>query len=149
MSEEKKPLTERDRRLRRRVWLSVYLPMILGGLVVVGLVVVLAILGFREENLAAVDNPASVAGDVAAILVIAQALIILLFPLAIAAGLAYLSIRLVGGVHPLLKRGQDLSAKVALQVNKVMDKVINALIRVYSQGARWQTIKRYLRRSNV
>jgi hypothetical protein len=149
MSEERKPLTERDRQLRRRVWLSVYLPMILGVLVVVGLVVVLAVLGFREENLAAVDNPASVAGDLAAILVIAQALIILLIPLAIAAGLAYLSIRLVGGVHPLLKRGQDFSAKVVLQVNKVMGKLVDTLVRVYSQGARWQTIKKYLRRSNV
>ena len=89
MSEPKTPLTDRDRQLRKRVWLGVYLPMILGGLVALGLVILVAVLGFREENVG--GDPASVAGDVAAILVIAQVLLVLLLPLALLAALAYLS----------------------------------------------------------
>jgi hypothetical protein len=147
MSEQKAPLTKRDRQLRTRVWLGVYLPVILGGLVALGLVVVVGVFGFREENVG--GDPASVAGDVAAILVIIQALIVLLVPLALAAALAYLSLRLVSGVHPLLKRGQDLTAQATAKVKALMNSLADAFIRVYAQGVRWQVIKNYLRRSDV
>jgi hypothetical protein len=147
MSEPKTPLTDRDRQLRKRVWLGVYLPMILGGLVALGLVILVAVLGFREENVG--GDPASVAGDVAAILVIAQVLLVLLLPLALLAALAYLSFRLIRGVHPLLKRGQELTERVLVQATRLTDSLAGALIRVDAQAARWQVVKRYLRRSNV
>jgi amino acid transporter len=147
MSEQKAPLTKRDRQLRRRVWLGVYLPVILGGLAALGLVVVVGVFGFREENVG--GDPASVGGDVAAIIVIAQVLIIFLIPLALSAALAYLSLRLVRGIHPLLKRGQDLAAQAASKVEGLMDSLAGAFIRVYAQGARWQAIVNYLRRSDV
>jgi hypothetical protein len=147
MSEQKAPLTKRDRQLRSRVWLGVYLPMILGGLVALGLVVVVGVFGFRAENVG--GDPASVAGDIAAILVIIQALIVLLVPLALSAALAYLFLRLVRGVHPLLKRGQDLAGQAAVKVEELMDSLAGAFIRVYAQSARWSAIKNYLRRSDV
>jgi hypothetical protein len=147
MSEQKAPLTKRDRQLRSRVWLGVYLPVMLSGLVCLGLVVVVGVFGLREENVG--GDPASVAGDVAAILVIAQALLILLIPLALSAALAYLSFRLVSGVHPLLKRGQDLTMRAAAKVEQLMNSLVGAFVRIYAQGARWQAIKNNLRRSDV
>lgn len=147
MSEPKTPLTDRDRQLRKRVWLGVYLPVILGGLVALGLVILVAVLGFPEENVG--GDPTSVAGDVAAILVIAQVLLVLLLPLALSAALAYLSFRLIRGVHPLLKRGQELTERVLLQTTRLTDSLAGPLIRVDAQAARWQVVKRYLRRSNV
>jgi hypothetical protein len=127
--------------------LGVYLPVVLGGLVALGLVVTVGVLGFRTENVG--GDPASVAGDAAAIIVLLQALVILLVPLALAVALAYLSIRLVRGVHPFLKQGQDLTARMVVKVEELMSTLANAFIRVYAQGARWQAIKKYLRRSNV
>jgi hypothetical protein len=147
MSEQKAPLTKRDRQLRARVWLGVYLPVILGALVALGLVVAVGVFGFRKENVG--GDPASVAGDVAAIIVIIQALIVLLIPLALSAALAFLSVRLVGGVHPFLRRGQDLAARVVAGVERLMDSLAGAFIRVYAQSARWQVIRNYLRRSDV
>jgi hypothetical protein len=147
MSENKTPLTKRDRQLRRRVWLGVYLPVVLGGLVALALVVLVAVFGFRTENLG--DDPASVASDVAAILVILQALIILLVPLALSVALAYLAVRLNRWIHPLLKRGQDLTALASEKVIGLMDAPTDAVIRAASHGARWQAVKNYLRRSNV
>jgi len=147
MSEFKSPLTDRDRQLRQRVWLGVYLPMVLGGLVVLGLVVVVAVFGFREQNVG--GDPASVLGDVAAIIVILQVLIVLLLPLALSVALAYLSFRLVRAVHPLLKRGQELTEQVTVHVKRLMDSLAVASIRVDAQSARWQVVKRFLRRSNV
>jgi hypothetical protein len=147
MSELKAPLTNRDRQLRRRVWLGVYLPLILGGLAVLGLVIAVAVFGFREQNVG--GDPASVLADVAAIIVIIQVLILLLLPLALSAALAYLSFRLVRAAHPLLKRGQELTERVTAQVKRLMDSLAAASIRVDAQSVRWQVVKRVLRRSNV
>ncbi len=146
MAESKIPLSERDRELRKREWLTIYLPVLLGAVAVVALIIVVAIPGFAPGNLG--DDPASVAGDTAAIIVLLQALVLGLFPLAILIALCALFIWLYIKIHPILKRGQEITKQMNLKVDQVADSLVSKFYGPFSLGARLRLIKQVIRRSS-
>lgn len=144
MTEKRTNLTERDHELRRREWQRIYLPLVIGVVLVLALVVSISILGFKEMNLG--DDPASVWGDTAAIIVILQVAIISLIPLAILIAFCALVIWLIIRVHPLLKRGQEITGQVSNKVDELADTLVAALIKPTLLSARVRVIKQLLRR---
>ena len=144
MTEKRANLTERDRELWRREWQRIYLPLIIGVVLALASVVAISILGFREMNLG--GDPASVWGDTAAIIVILQAAVVSLIPLALLLALCALVIWLIIQVHPLLKRGQEITGQVRSKVDELADTLVAALIKPTLLSARVRAIKQLLRR---
>lgn len=144
MTQNKTEFTERDLTLRRRDWLMIYLPLVFGMLLCLALIVSISILGFREANLG--SDPASAWGDTAAIIVIIQAAVINLLPLIILIALCALVIWLIVRVPPLLRRGQEITGKMSAKVDETADKMVSAVIKPYSLGARWRATKQLFRR---
>ena len=147
MTDEKKPLTERDRALRKRQWLVLYLPMILGLILVLALVIVIAVQGFREQNLG--QDPASAWGDAAAIIVIIQAMLVSLIPLVLFVALCALFIWLYIKLRPVLQRGQEITEMVYEKTEETTGRLADTLTSPYSFGARVSAFFRFFRRSNV
>ena len=147
MTEEKAPLTEHDRGLRRRNWLMLYLPMLVGALLAVALVIVIGILGFRQGNVG--GDPASVWGDAAAILVSIEALIVFLIPLALLLGLCALFFWMYIKVRPLLLRGQDLTTQVENKVDQATEALVTRVMKPSIACARLSALKQLLRRIHV
>jgi hypothetical protein len=147
MTEGTKTLTERDRQLRRREWLYLYLPMIVGALLVLALVAVIAIPGFGEANLG--GDPASAWGDTGAVLVIAEALMIGMAPLILVVALCALFIWLMIKVQPLLKQGQDIAGLVQGKVDESADGLVARMVKPYRASARVCAFFDFFRRSNV
>jgi hypothetical protein len=144
MTEKRTNLTERDHELRRREWQRIYLPLVIGVVLVLALVVATSILGFKEMNLG--NDPASVWGDTAAIIVILHVAIIILIPLAILVAFCALVIWLIIRVHPLLKQGQEITGQVSNKVDELADTLVAALIKPTLLSARVRVIKQLLRR---
>jgi hypothetical protein len=144
MTQNKTEFTERDLTLRRRDWLMIYLPLVFGMLLCLALVISISVLGFREANLG--SDPASAWGDTAAIIVIIQAAVINLLPLIILIALCALVIWLIVRVPPLLRRGQEITGKMSAKVDETAEKMVSAVIKPYSQSARWRATKHLFRR---
>ncbi|MBU0705436.1 MAG: hypothetical protein KKC18_16420 [Chloroflexi bacterium] len=144
MTENRAASTARDRELQRRFWLSVYFPVILGGVFVVALVVVMAVLGFQQQNLG--GDPVSAVGDAAAILVVIQALVLLLIPLVILVGLCAAFFWLHDQVQPVLRQGQALTSKVSQKTGHLAETLAAAVARPYLLGARLDAVRHFLRR---
>ena len=147
MTEKKEPRTERERQLLRREWLMVYLPMILGALLVLTLVILIAVLGLKQENLA--GDPASAWGDATAIIVLIQVMLISLFPLILLVALCVLLFWLFIKVQPILQRIQEIVGMVQEKVDQAGDKVTGSLTKPYSTAARIRAFSQFIRRSNV
>ena len=147
MTEEKAPLTEHDKGLRRRNWLMLYLPMIVGALLALALVVVIGILGFRQETVG--GDPASVWGDAAAILVIIEALVVFVVPLVLLVGLCALFFWLYVKIRPLLLQGQDLSARAESKVDQATEALVTRMMKPSIASARLSALKQLLRRPHV
>lgn len=147
MTEEKAPLTEHDRGLRRRNWLMLYLPMLVGALLALALVVVIGILGFQPENVG--GDPASVWGDAAAILVIIQALAVFIIPLALLVGLCALFFWLYTKIRPLLLQVRDLSAQAENKVDQATEALVTRMMKPSIASARLSALKQLLRRPHV
>jgi hypothetical protein len=73
--------------------------------------------------------------DAAAILLIVETCILGLVPLALLGGMAYGVIRLIDALRPILKRAQEVSARIARQSAEVSDKIARPLIEVSSRAA--------------
>ena len=140
MTEESSGLTERGRELRRREWLTIYLPLIIGAVLLLALVVTISIEGFKKANLG--TDPASAWGDTAAIIVMIQIAAISLFPLAILIALCALVIWLIDRVPPVLMQGQEFTEQVRNRVDGVADRLVTATIKPYLMGARVRAIAR-------
>ncbi len=130
----------RDRELRRREWLRIYLPLLLGAVLATAGIVIIASIGFERENLAA--DPASVWGDAAAIIVAIQFGMISLVALVLIGALCALFIWLIIRLNPLLRRGQEITELANYRVDLVANRVVESLIKMNSLGARvrgiWQ-----------
>lgn len=147
MTEQKAPLTEHDRGLRRREWLMLYLPMIIGALLMLALVVVIAVLGLRQDNLA--GGPASAWGDTAAIIVILEVMLISVVPLVALVGLCALFFWMYNKSRPLLLRGEELTGRVERRVDQASESLVARMIKPYAASARLSAVKQLFRRSNV
>jgi len=73
--------------------------------------------------------------DAAAIVIIAEALILGLVPLALLGGMAYGVSRLIQALRPILKRVQDIVRRVAGQSERASQAATRPLIEVASRGA--------------
>jgi hypothetical protein len=144
MTTKEIPLNQVDRELRRREWLRIYLPLLIGVVLFLAAVVALGILGFREANLG--GDPASVWGDTAAIIVILQAAVIGVIPLAILIALCALIIWLIARLHPVLKRGQEITEQISSRVDRIADTLVTTVTRLHLPGARLCAIIQWLRR---
>jgi len=131
--------------MRKREWLTIYLPMALGTLLVLALVVLVAVLGFSEVS---VDtNMASRVGDVAAIIVVVEAGLLSLIPLVILVACCALFFWLYIKIQPLLKQGQDITEQIGRKVDQAAGKATEQIIvKPYSWAARVQSIKQFIRR---
>ena len=146
MTENKMPTSERDRELRKREWLTIYLPVLLGAVAVVALILMVAIPGFAPINVG--GGPASAGGDAAAIIVLFQALVLGLIPLIILIAFCALFIWLYIRIHPVLKRGQEITEQMYLKVDQVTDSLVSKFYKPFSLSARLSAIKQYIRRSS-
>jgi NADH:ubiquinone oxidoreductase subunit 6 (subunit J) len=144
MSKKRIELTERDRELRRREWLMIYLPLFVGVVLALSLVITISILGLTEVNLG--SDPASVWGDTAAIVVSLEVAVISLAFLAVLVLLCALVIWLIAKAHPLLKRGQEITGQVSQKVDELADTLVTAFIKPYSLSARMRAIGLLFRR---
>lgn len=141
MTDDETTPNERDRELHRREWLRIYLPVLLGAVLATALIVVIAVIGFKPENLAA--DPASVWGDTAAIIVALQVGIVCLVVLALIGALCALFIWLIVKLDPLLRRGQEITEMVNSRVDLVANRVVDRLIKMNSLGARVRGIRQF------
>jgi hypothetical protein len=73
--------------------------------------------------------------DAAAILLVIEACILGIVPLALFAGMAYAMIRLIQALRPILKRGRDLSARIAQRSEEFSHKAARPLIEASSRAA--------------
>ncbi len=144
MTTQETPLNQVDRELRRREWLRIYLPLLIGAALFLAAVVASGVLGFREANLG--GDPASVWGDTAAIFVILQVAVISVIPLAVLIALCALVIWLMAQLHPILRRGQGVTEQISQRVDRVADTLVRAIIRLHFPGARLGAIREWLRR---
>ncbi|NOR81991.1 MAG: hypothetical protein GQ526_00675 [Ardenticatenales bacterium] len=139
MTDNKTTPNERDRELRRREWLRIYLPVLLGAVLATAMIVVIASIGLKGENLA--TDPASVWGDAAAIIVALQVGVICLVVLVLIGALCALLIWLIVKLDPLLRRGQEITERVNYRVDLVANRVVERLIKMNSLGARVRGIR--------
>jgi hypothetical protein len=144
MTTKETPLNQVDRELRRREWLRIYLPLLIGVVLFLAVVATLGVLGFREANLGA--DPASVWGDTAAIIVILQAAVIGVIPLAILIALCALIVWLMAQLHPVLRRGQEITEQISSRVDRIADRLVTTVTKLHVPGARLCAIKQWLRR---
>ncbi|MBN1318820.1 MAG: hypothetical protein JXA42_25290 [Anaerolineales bacterium] len=142
-----KLVTERERKLYKQDWLMIYLPMILGLVIVITFIVLLAIPGFQSQNLG--RAPLSNWGDASAILVIIQVAIISLIPLILIVGLAVLFFYLYIKSQPLLKQAEMIFSQIFQKTDHIANQVTDTMIKPYSFCARLRTLFKYLRRPNV
>jgi len=96
---------ETDEAFRREVWLQIYLPLILGALLIGALVAV----AFLSPGFTSTSNLA----DVSLILVLSQAMLIGVVPLALIAALAFGVWYAIRELPPYLQRAADFMARVA------------------------------------
>lgn len=73
--------------------------------------------------------------DAAAIILVAEVLILGLVPLALLGGMAYGVTRLIRALRPILKRIQDIARRVAAQSERVSQAATRPLIEVASRAA--------------
>lgn len=144
MTQNRKNLTERDNELRRREWLAIYLPLAVGVLLFLALVATISILGFQEAKLG--DDPASVWGDTAAIIVIIEVAAISLLPLVTLIALCALVIWLMVRAQPILRRGQEITGEVSRRVDEAADKLVAVCTKPYLLSARWRVTRQLFRR---
>jgi hypothetical protein len=144
MTTQETPLNQVDRELRRREWLRIYLPLLIGAALFLAVAVASGVLGFREANLG--GDPASVWGDTAAIFVILQVAVICVIPLAVLVALCALVIWLMARLHPVLRRGQEITEQISKRVDRVADTLVTAITRLHFPGARLGAIREWLRR---
>ena len=123
MNQDRMNLTQRDHELRRREWLTIYLPLAIGLLLFLALLVAITVLGFREENLG--NGPASAWGDTSAIIVLLEVAAISLLPLAALVGLCALVIWLIVRLQPLLRQGQEITGVMRQRVSDACDRLVS------------------------
>lgn len=82
----------------------------------------------------------STPASIALILLIVQALICALVPLAIAAGLVYAMRKLRQGAERALPKAQALTAQAAAGARKVCDRLAEPLIRAHATAGHVQTV---------
>jgi hypothetical protein len=142
-----KLVTDRDRKLLKQDWLMIYLPMILGVVVVITCLVLLAVPGFQTQNLG--SAPLSNWGDAAAILVIIQVALISLIPLVFIIGLAVLFFYIYIKSQPLLKQAEPIFNQIFQKTDQIADQITGSMIKPYSFCARVRTLFKFLRRPHV
>ena len=147
MTERRAPLSERDRALRKREWLRIYIPIGMGAALALALVIVVAALGFKQGNLG--GDPASAWGDAAALIVILQVMMITIPFLVLFIALCVLMFKLINWSHPLLRQGQEIAATINEKVSGASDSMVAAAIKPSLSSARMSAVIRFLRRSNV
>jgi hypothetical protein len=138
------PLNRIDSELRRREWLRIYLPLLIGAVLFLTMVVASGVLGFREANLG--GDPASVWGDTAAILIIFQVAAISVVPLVALVALCALVIWLMARLHPVLRQVQGITEQIDERVGRLADTLVTRVIRLHSPSARLGAIRQWLRR---
>lgn len=141
MTDNETTPNERDRELRRREWLRIYLPVLLGAVLATALIAVIASIGLKRENLAA--DPASVWGDAAAIIVAVQVGVICLVVLGLTGALCALLIWLIIKLDPPLRRGQEITELVNYRVDQIANRVVERFIKMNSLGARVRGIRQF------
>lgn len=141
MTDNETTPNERDRELRRREWLRIYLPILLGVVLAAALIVVIASIGLERENLAA--DPASVWGDAAAIIVALQVGMICLVVLGLIGALCAVFIWLIIKLDPLLRRGQEITELANYRVDLIANRVVETLIKMNALGARVRGIRQF------
>lgn len=144
---EEKVLSVRDRELLKKQWLMIYLPMILGLLLVIAFITVLAVPGFKSQNLG--GAPLSNWGDASAILVIVQFALASLVPLALLVALCALFFYLYIKIQPVLKQGQKYASLANEKTDQAAYRLISVFFKPYAFSARVRTFLKFLRRSNV
>lgn len=82
----------------------------------------------------------STPASIALILLIVQALICALVPLAIAAGLVYAMHKLRQGAERALPKAQAFTAQVAAGTRTICDKIADPLIRAHATAGNAQTV---------
>ncbi len=82
----------------------------------------------------------STPGSIALILLIVQALICALVPLAIAGGLVYAMHKLRKGAERAMPKAQAFTAQVAAGTRTVCDKIAEPLIRAHAAAGNAQTV---------
>lgn len=147
MTTKDPPLNRFDSELRRREWLRIYLPLLVGTLLSLAAVVLSAVLSFKGANVG--GDPASVWGDTAALLVIVQVLAIGVIPLVILIALSAVILWLIARLHPVLGQMQAISEQVRDKVAGFGDAAVAAVIKMQKPGARLRAIKQRLRRQDV
>jgi hypothetical protein len=139
-----KPPTERDRQLKKRQWLALYLPIMVSVALGLTAVTLVAVLGLKAGNLG--GDPASAWGDAAAVLVVLQVAMLGLVLLVLLVSLCALFFWLYGKTRPVLHGGQDFALVVSQRVEKPAGRLVGLLARPYSLGARVRTLTQWLRR---
>lgn len=147
MSNQASAHNRRDRELRRREWLMIYLPLTVGSLLALTLVVVIGIQGFRQGALG--EDPASVWGDTAAIIVILEACLFGLILLIIVLAGCALVLWFIGKSQPLLKRGQDFTGVVSQKADALANRLVSSFIAACSLNARLRGLVGFRRRRDV
>ncbi len=147
MTTKDPPLNRFDSELRRREWLRIYIPLLVGTVLSLAIVVLSAVLGFKGANVG--GDPASVWGDTAALLVIVQVLAIGVIPLVILIALSAAIVWLIARLHPVLGQMQAISEQVRDKVAGFGDAAVAAVIKMKKPGARLRAIKQRLRRQDV
>ncbi len=82
----------------------------------------------------------STPGSIALILLIVQALICALVPLAIAGGLVYAMHKLRQGTERAMPKAQAFTAQVAAGTRTICDKIADPLIRAHAAAGNAQTV---------
>ena len=130
---ERNPLTHKKH--RKEIFWQVTFPLILGSLVVLGLAVwtILA---------AAADITIRKQADISLVFLIIPAMIMMLIPLAILAGIVYGVIWLNENTPGFMLRVQKVVDQVRDGVRKGSDKAVEPVIRLKSRNASFEVLKR-------
>lgn len=136
-----------DRRLHRREWLMIYLPLILGGAAAAALVAAIAVPGLTPSRLG--RDPASVWSDAAAVLVAIEVGLLGLILLVALVASSALAFWLYREARPVLKRGHDLTATVNQRVDGAAQSLVDSFIRAHWLDSRVRGVLKFRWRRDV
>lgn len=144
MTTTEPPKSQVDSELRRREWLRIYVPILVGAVLCLAAVVLSGIVGYGQAN--GRGNPVSVWGDTAALLVMVQVAAVCVIPLALLIALCAATVWLIARLHPPLQRGREITEQIHNRVDGLGDSVVSAVTRLHLPGARFSALKQWLRR---
>lgn len=126
---------------RGEVFRQITLPLVIGGLLLLGAALAVLVLGVRGQG------DVRRWADVSLIWLIAPMMIVAFLFLALTAGLAYAVTRLLGALPPFARQVQDVFILIRHRLTMLSDSLVEPVLRSQQGAASWQALWGRVRRT--